>query len=248
MQQQSGTGNLSLEGPLWMLESVTKSNGRMVDAIADVEATVEFRGGRLAGNASCNRFTGGYVAEGDSLSVGRLATTMMACPDEERMTQERRYTRALQAAARYLIEGDRLTIRDGDGQTLMTFRGVAPAGLPGTHWTATMVNDGRQGVTSLVEGTAITLSFGEDGRISGSAGCNRYMASYTLDGESITISPPGTTRRYCDGKGVMDQEAAYVKMLEQAATYHLSGSKLEIRTADGALIAGYVAAAAEDAG
>ncbi|MCZ7589672.1 MAG: META domain-containing protein [Gaiella sp.] len=37
--------------------------------------------------------------------------------------------------------------------------------------------------------------------------------------------------------GVMDQEAGYLAALETAATYRVEGSKLELRTADGAIAA-----------
>lgn len=243
MNNKSGA-SATLEGTLWALESVADNDGNLNDAIAGVEATVEFRGGRLSGNASCNRFTGSYAAEGDILSVGRLASTMMACPDEGRMTQERHFTAGLHAAAFFSIEDGRLTISNNDGKVVMVFRGLPPTALAGTHWVATMVNDGRQAVTSVVEGTEISITFEEDGRLAGSAGCNRYMAAYKVDGESISIDPPGTTRRYCDGDGVMEQEQAYLAKLQEVATYRISGERLELRTAEGALVAAYRAAAA----
>jgi heat shock protein HslJ len=69
------------------------------------------------------------------------------------------------------------------------------------------------------------------------------MTSYTLDGQTITIQPPATTRKMCaEPAGIMEQEAAFVKMLPQAETYTISGNTLELRTADGALIASFVPA------
>jgi heat shock protein HslJ len=71
------------------------------------------------------------------------------------------------------------------------------------------------------------------------------MTTYTVDGETITIQPPASTRMMCPDEGVMDQEAAYLMMLPQAAIYSIRGDQLELRTADGALIALYLPEAAE---
>ena len=54
--------------------------------------------------------------------------------------------------------------------------------LAGTGWTLATLN----GEASLAD-TEITVNFGEDGRLSGSDGCNRFSTSYTVDGDSITI-------------------------------------------------------------
>jgi copper homeostasis protein (lipoprotein) len=39
--------------------------------------------GRVAGTGGCNRLSGGYEIEGDSITFGLMASTMMACPDGE---------------------------------------------------------------------------------------------------------------------------------------------------------------------
>ncbi|GGC63653.1 META domain-containing protein [Marinobacter halophilus] len=53
--------------------------------------TVEFlEGGRVAGRASCNRYTGSYQLTGEVLSFGEQATTRMACAPAL-MNQEQRF-------------------------------------------------------------------------------------------------------------------------------------------------------------
>ena len=65
-------------------------------------------------------------------------------------------------------------------------------------------------------GVGISAEFGSDGRVSGSAGCNRYSGTYTVSGNSITISSPmATTMMMCD-EAVMEQESAYLKALGEA--------------------------------
>ena len=92
-------------------------------------------------------------------------------------------------------------------------------------------------------GTEITAVFAEDGTLSGSAGCNNYTTTYTVDGDNITIGMGASTMMFCaEPEGVMDQEAQYLAALETAATYTITGDKLELRTADGALAVSYAAA------
>jgi heat shock protein HslJ len=42
-----------------------------------------------------------------------------------------------------------------------------------------------------------------------------------------------------DPEGVMDQESQFLAALESAATYKIEGTRLELRTADGALAADF---------
>jgi len=51
----------------------------------------------------------------------------------------------------------------------------------------------------------------------------------------LTFASAATTRRMCAEAGVMEQEQAFLKALESAATARMEGNELELRTADGAL-------------
>jgi heat shock protein HslJ len=108
-------------------------------------------------------------------------------------------------------------------------------------WQATFYNNGKGGAVSVILGTEITAVFDQEGNLGGSAGCNNYRASYEIDGTSISIGPAASTRMFCaEPEGIMDQESQYLAALETAASYRLEGDKLELRTADGALVASYV--------
>ncbi|MEN8175579.1 MAG: META domain-containing protein [Pseudomonadota bacterium] len=108
--------------------------------------------------------------------------------------------------------------------------------LAGTAWEVTAYNNGEQTLVSVPGGMRITANFGEDGRVTGSAGCNRYFASYEASDEIITIGMPGATRRLCaEPKGIMDQEAFYLAALKSAARFRLEGDRLELRTKEEAL-------------
>jgi heat shock protein HslJ len=86
--------------------------------------------------------------------------------------------------------------------------------------------------------TEITAIF-QDGKLTGSAGCNTYNGTYTItsgSGESqITVGPLATTRMACSQK-VMDQESRYLSALEAAEAYMIEGTTLTIYFPGGALI------------
>lgn len=80
-------------------------------ALTSINATLAFpEAGRVAGNGSCNRFTGTVVIAGDTLKMGPLASTRMACIDSSVSAQEDRYLRALGAATRYAYREPHLLI------------------------------------------------------------------------------------------------------------------------------------------
>jgi len=112
-----------------------------------------------------------------------------------------------------------------------------PVSLPGSIWSATGLTNGAGSLAALVPGSKITLAFGADGRASGSAGCNRYFASYQAEGSSLRIKGGGSTRIMCSGEGVMAQEQAYLRALDTVATMRIEANRLELRSAAGGPVA-----------
>jgi len=98
---------------------------------------------------------------------------------------------------------------------------------------------GLQGsaVASPLPGTSITATFAGGGKLTGSAGCNRYTASFTAD-QGIKIDAPASTRKHCaEPEGVMEQEAAYLAVLPSAVEYRVDGGSLSLLSADGTYVA-----------
>ena len=94
---------------------------------------------------------------------------------------------------------------------------------------------------SVIIGTQITAVFGEDGVLTGNAGCNDYSAPYEADDQgNISIGPAITTFKECsEPEGVMEQEQQYLAALGTAATYRMEGDTMEMRTAEGARVASF---------
>jgi heat shock protein HslJ len=231
-----GTG--SLHGTAWVLTAVA---GRQVSG--GPTATLQFEGGRVSGSDGCNRFAGGYSATGSAFEVSPpLATTQMACP-EPVASEARAFMAALEAAKGYRIDGALLQLLSADGATLATLAAQSLL-LEGTSWHATGINNGRQAVQGIVNGTTVTLSFGAAGDASGSAGCNHYSGRYEASGAGFSIGAIAVTSMNCAApEGVMEQEQAYLKALATAKAVRFEGDRLELRTEDGALAASFTRAA-----
>ena len=190
--------------------------------------------GSVSGSDGCNNFSTTYTEDGSSLTINQpMASTMMACEDAV-MAQGAAVMAALTTATDFSIAEDQLTLSAG-GETLATFTAVS-SDLTDTAWDVVNYNNGRQAVSTLVDGTSINMNFGTDGQVTGTAGCNNYFAFYQVNGSNLTIGQPGSTSRFCvEPEGVMDQESAFLAALHSAATFNINGNMLEIRTAGDAI-------------
>jgi heat shock protein HslJ len=224
----------ALAGTSWTL---LEMNGQA--AITDTIVTLNFStDGRISGSDGCNSYNGTYTVAGDSLTFPQpIATTLMACP-EPIMSQASAYQQVLSQTTLYKTGEGQLKLLLAEGQPLATFNAQSTE-LSGTSWDVVNYNNGRQAVVGVISGTLPTANFGPDGRLSGSAGCNTYTATYETGADmSITIGPPASTRMMCaEPEGVMAQESEYLAALATAATYRIDGDTLEMRTADDAMAA-----------
>lgn len=100
----------------------------------------------------------------------------------------------------------------------------APA-LSGTQWKLVEL----QG-EAPVEGTTITAHF-DDGRVTGSGGCNRYFGGFTTQGSNIELSQLGSTRMAC-AEAAMVQEDAYLRALTTAQSFNVHGGHLVLEADD----------------
>jgi heat shock protein HslJ len=229
------TGALPLDGTPWRLTEHPGSGGDLVPVPDDVTATAIFADGRVSGSTGWNRYGGPCLATADRILVARLAMTMMACGPSQTAV-ERAFTVALEAAATYAIDVDQLELSGTDGRVSLRFRAVRPPSLVGTRWMATMINNGRGGVASILEGTEVDAVFGGDGVVAGSGGCNRYSGLYTVDGADLTVGTLATTMKLCVApEGIGEQEASYFAALARVATWSVEDDRLRLRARDGAL-------------
>ena len=94
---------------------------------------------------------------------------------------------------------------------------------------------GGSGKVPVISNTkGITLTFNNDGTLSGFGGCNNFNGAYTLSGittdfgKGISIGPLATTLKYC--ADTADFETAYLNNVQKTQTYTIAGNKMMLRT------------------
>lgn len=85
----------------------------------DVEVFLQFRAeGAVAGMAGCNRFTGSYAIEDETLEFSPLAATMMACPDPQMQVEQLLFA-ALGQVRGFARDRVDLVLSDAEGAPLV---------------------------------------------------------------------------------------------------------------------------------
>lgn len=92
--------------------------------------------------------------------------------------------------------------------------------LPGSSWAGERIAGDT--IPTAIE---ITLTFGDDGRLHGSAGCNRYFSPFELGKSSLKIGPIGATKKLCP-EPRMTAERRYLAALERVDGWAMKGGKL----------------------
>lgn len=204
--------------------------------LPDRPVTMHFDAGEVQGSDGCNRYRAPYTIDVGSFQLsGNIVSTKMACP-EPVMKQAAAFIGAFAKARAVRIDSGQLVLLDADGLVLATLTSQVRE-LPGTSWQATGYNNGKQAVASVRAGSTLTVEFGPDGRIGGSAGCNSYTGAYSVSGQNIRIGTIATTKKMCAlPQGVMEQEAAFLRALEQASIMRMDGDRIELRSHEGSLL------------
>ena len=90
------------------------------------------------------------------------------------------------------------------------------------------------GTTPAIPSTQITITFNNDGTLSGFGGCNDYNANYVLTGKTtnfgktISVGPIISTKKFC--ATTSDEESKYLANLQNAETYSIPNNTMIIRT------------------
>lgn len=115
-----------LAGSSWDLIAYNNGTGGFQSTLIDVTVTAVFEEeGTLSGSAGCNSYNGTWETEENSIEIGPLASTAMACADVEVMDQETRYLAALQQAATYRVDAGTLDMFDAEGTRLVQYQRAA---------------------------------------------------------------------------------------------------------------------------
>ena len=116
----------------WRLQEANAADGSRIEALfarADKPVQLDFDKGRLAVSNTCNRMGGSYALAAGTLTVGRMASTMMACTDPKLMALDGEVGKRLEGALSLaLVAGEtpQLTLGNAAGDRLV-FAGTPTA-------------------------------------------------------------------------------------------------------------------------
>ncbi len=233
---------LQLNGTRWTLTDYV-SNGSTWHILDGTTITMLFGDdGKITGSAGCNHYFASYEMKGTKISIGPAGSTEMYCMGTGVMEQERIYLSLLHDAVSLTAKNTTLSFADSKGTTILSFERIvppSPAPFVGTTWILDSFCT-TDSVSSGIKGIPLTAVFDNDGRVTGSAGCNDYFGSYTLTGNSLSIHSIGSTKMNCPGRGIMLQEQTYLASLGKAAGFTINGNRMSLSDAKGTTLLSFI--------
>jgi heat shock protein HslJ len=68
------------------------------------------------------------------------------------------------------------------------------------------------------------MAFSEDGKFTGSTGCNQFTGDYSLEGAALKVNPGAMSKMACPGDG----EALFLNAISKVAGAKIDGDKLTL--------------------
>lgn len=87
-----------------------------------IQATIAFNEGGAFSGRLCNAYRGSYTLDGETISLGNAASTLMACPEPQATLEGALFAALPQAKSWRIGEDGVLIVLDGDGKTLLRAR------------------------------------------------------------------------------------------------------------------------------
>ena len=117
----SSAATQNLAGTQWKL---TALNGKPPFAAGNPVVLNFDSSNQISGNSGCNSYGGEYTASGNTLSLSKVFSTLMACADQSVNDQEAAFHLALGKVVSFEISNGQLNLKDAGGIVLMTFSKV----------------------------------------------------------------------------------------------------------------------------
>jgi heat shock protein HslJ len=128
--------------------------------------------------------------------------------------------------AGFSIDGNKLTLTDDGGETILKYEATEGADAIQGDWEVTSYY-AVTAITSVVGGVTITATF-EDGTVSGNTGCNSYNGPYEIDGQNITIGPLASTLAACPTAELTTQKTNFLNAMQLAKTFQVAGDRFDL--------------------
>lgn len=228
---RAADGGVDLTGS-WHLVS-----GRDADGSFDLtgrSVTLVVEGDTASGTSACNHYSGDLEVEGDSVRLGGMSGTEMAC-EAAVMDLERRYLDALGVVARVERSGDALTL-SGPGRRL-DFEldpPVQDAPLIDTTWVLESIVDGDV-VSSALPGSELRLNGNGNGNLEGFTGCGTITGRFEVAADAVAVTGLATEPRGAGPCPADEQEQhdRVVAVLRDGFTAQVEGDRLRLRSGQG---------------
>lgn len=197
--------------------------------------------GQISAQAGCNHMFGKLAIDGDKFVVTEIGTTDMGC-EQARGEQDQWLSAFLTSKPAFRLQGDQLTLTSGQVEITLLDRSVAEPdrNLVGPKWTVTSLIDG-QTASSVPSGVIAVLTFSEDGKVSGSTGCNILTGDAKVNGDKLLFGDLITSKRMCvepagpvEGQvlGVLQGEVSWRIEANKLVLTHPGGRGLELQASD----------------
>ena len=179
----------TLESHRWTLDAASTANGQGIDGLpagAGRPIVFNFAEGRLNIEGACNRIFGGYQIDADGrLSVGRMASTMMAC--------EPAAMKADAALAELLAEPAKIELAPGAEPVL---RLLTPANAT-LSFKGQMTPEARYGPPTRVFLEVAAQTVACKNPLSGANACIQ-VRERRFDAQGLVVGPPGAWQPFYD--------------------------------------------------
>jgi heat shock protein HslJ len=207
-----------------------------------VAVTADFAAGHVSGNSGCNSYRGRYEVTGRKLTIGSdIASTKARC-EPGPTAVEAVYLKRLSQVQSFAIEGDTLTLFGVGDEAMLVYTASAGRDAITGEWTAISYYTGTA-VQAVIAGSPLTARF-DRGQVTGDSGCNNFSGPYEVTDASISVGPFTSTLMACVDPARQTQEQQYLAALELAATFQVTGNRLELQRADGGIAATFEKSAA----
>ena len=208
-----------LEGTAWKLISYTPA-GKTAQHNAAGLVTLMFEpNGDLSGSTGINTYEATWKMNGKTLDISQPAITKMVGP-QFMENQESDYLSLMGSVAGFTLSAGQLDLINAAGAPIMSFEPI----IPGTSWQLMEIN-GEDIQTDI----QTTLTFNEDGSVSGKAPVNRYSGVWHLAGvDGLTFSNVAATMLISSDSFAVTTEQQYFEILNSITRYTVTDNSLTL--------------------
>lgn len=225
--------SVTLDGSSWIVERGTLVNETFTPIGVQIP-TFAVDGDRATGSTGCNSYdaTISLTTQG-VLAVSDLSVTEIGC-EPAVMDVEAKMLGVLSSVDRIELDGDRLTLSNGDGSATLVMTATSAqsaAPLDGTTWRVSGIEHGDVASSVIADTSPFLIVDLAGNGVSGNGGCNDFGAQLVIEDQQITLTERASTAQLCD-EAVMAQETDIFGILDAVTGWQITGDTLRLETTD----------------